>query len=276
VRLALLVCLVFGADAVPAAVLTPEDVVRMHVAGTDAETIIDEIRSSGGSFELDDEMVVELRAAGLPPAVIEAMLARSPVPASIEEPASTAPLPERRAATLRILLNPARDPAKPERLRLSVRIDVELRTALGLHRSTEGSWIQDLAIFVACLSSTHVPDHWRSKSALGRDFNRMPRHTELLFVGNAKRDENKDGTVQLELEIPEALDVELEPAIPHDLMLGVAVRIDDRYYLIASERRDDIVLDAPRALGATITSGRRNASLGQIEVHFEEPAPPTP
>jgi len=272
VRLALLACLVLAAGSAPAGALTPEDVVRMHVTGIDAETIVEQIRSSGGAFELDDEMVVELRAAGLPSAVIEAMLATSPAPESVEEP----PAPEFQASSLRILLNPARDPTKPERLRLSVQIGAELKNALGLHRSTEGSSVQDVAIFVACLSSTHVPDHWRTKSALGRDFDRMPRHAQLLFVGDAKRDENKDGTVQLELEIPEALEVPLESATPHDLMLGVAVRIDDRYYLVASDRRDDVTSDAPLALRATITSGRRNVALEQIEVHFEEHARPTP
>ena len=271
-RLALLACLVLGAGTATAGALTPEDVVRMHVTGIDAETIVEQIRSSGGSFELDDEMVVELRAAGLPSAVIEAMLATSPAPEIVEEP----PAPEFQGSPLRILLNPARDPTKPERLRMSVRIGPELKNALGLHRSTEGGWIQDVAIFVACLSSTHVPDHWRTKSPLGRDFDRMPRHAQLLFVGDAKRDENKDGTLQLELEIPETLEVELESATPHDLMLGVAVRIDDRYYLIASDRRDVAVSDVPLALRATITSGRRNVALEQIEVHFEEHARPTP
>ena len=132
----------------------------------------------------DEEMVVELGAAGVPQSVIDAMLERMAELAPAEEPVLAVEplaLPEEAPPSLRILLNPDRKPGKPSLLRISGEVDFQMRRNLDLDRLAEGSEFSDIAIFLACRSPTHVPDHWRSQSALGRDFDRMPRHRLLLL-----------------------------------------------------------------------------------------------
>jgi hypothetical protein len=241
--------------------LTEEEVVRMSVRGASAEAIIAEVGSRPAQFALDEEMIAELVAAGVPQVVIDAMLERmaelEPVdePVLAQEPALSGEAPP----LLRILLNPDRKPDKPELLRLS----------------DERSEFSGIAIFLACRSPTHVPDHWRSRSPLGRDFERMPRHRLLSFVDGAEHKQRKNGPDLFELEIPPALEVALEADAPHHLMLGVAVEIEGRYYLGASIDWEGFVLDEARDLRATITSGKHTTTGERVQIRFDKPdAPP--
>jgi hypothetical protein len=216
-----------------------EDVVVLFVGGTPASAIVERIRAAEDvAFDLSEEMVGELRIAGLPDEVIQAMIARQnelhpPEPEA--EPVVTV----METGRLRIALNPRaeEDADKPRpTLQLSTTIDPQTAQALRL-RATDAA-ITDLAIALICRTATHVPDHWRSQSPLGRDFISAPRHRLLAFFPGATE---KDG--RLVLEIPPEIDVEVEPGDAHDLTLAIAVQAEDRYFLIASDGLDGIVLD---------------------------------
>ena len=257
--------------------LTEEEVVRMSVRGETAEAIIAEIRRRPARFALDDEMIVELGAAGVPQSVIDAMLERMAELAPAKEPVPAVELtalPEQAPPSLRILLNPDRKAGKPSLLRISGEVDFQMRRNLDLDGLVEGTEFSDVAIFLACRSPTHVPDHWRSQSALGRDFDRMPRHRLLLLLGGAERKQRKSEPDLLELEIPPELDVILDAGIPHHLMLGIAVEIGDRYYLMAEDPWDGFVLNGSREVRATITSGKQTTQFGQMEVRFDRSGDP--
>ena len=62
--------------AEPATPMTDEDVVRLYVSGVDPESIIERIRAAEVAFDISDEMLEELRAAGLPGELIQAMVER--------------------------------------------------------------------------------------------------------------------------------------------------------------------------------------------------------
>lgn len=249
--------------------LTEEEVVRMFAAGQPTAVILDEIGRRPQHFVLDGEILEELRAAGLPPQIIEAMRARK---AEAESGArSTAATPEasqEARAPLHILLNPERRPGKPERLLGAGKVGFELGRALGLEPALVGSDFEDLAIVLACLSPTHVPDHWRSTSPLGRDFGRMPRHEVLSFHAGALRVEHT-----LELEIPASLEALLDPGAAHDLLLGVAAQIGGRFYLLDHDVWKDVLPRQVPALRATISAGR-SGNLAEIDVRCESAALP--
>jgi hypothetical protein len=216
-----------------------EDVVVLFVGGTPASAIIERIRAAENvAFDLSEEMLGELRIAGIPDEIIQAMILRQnelhpPEP----EAEPVAPVVE--TGRLRVALNPGaeEDPDKPRpTLKLATTIDAQMAESLRL-RSTDAE-ITDLAIALICRTATHVPDHWRSQSPLGRDFITAPRHRLLAFIPGAT---TRDGS--LVLEVPAEIDVVIEPGEAHDLTLAIAVQAEDRYFLIASDGLDDVVLD---------------------------------
>lgn len=229
----------FAADVAP---MTEEDVVRLFVGGASTEAILDEIRTRPAAFELAQDMLEELRLAGIPQAVIDAMTARMAElePVVPETPSAPAAAP----AVLRVKLNPDRSSGKLGLLRIGGRITVEMAENLGLPARVEGESFEDLAIFVMCRTATHVPDQWRTRSPLGRDFVMSPRHKMLAFVSGATvedRGEDPDGAL-LTLEIPPEIEIDLAPDDAHDIVVGVAIQGGGRYYRFASATRDDVVL----------------------------------
>jgi hypothetical protein len=248
------ICLACAAAAGSAAPLTEEDVVRLFVAGVPIPKILAEIDGREVAFTLDAEMLGELRAAGLPESLLTAMLERQAQTAAPQaEPVEPAPVAARfHPLTVLLALEPAMTPPV-------------LRTAT----EAPGARIDDVALFLACVSPTHVPDQWRSHSPLGRDFDSMARHEMLSFVSGARPRPGHDA--QLELDIPAQLEVALEPGTEHDLWLGIAVRIDGRFQHLTHAAWDDLLLEAPRSLRATLSQGR-SGRLDQLALRFERDA----
>jgi hypothetical protein len=243
--------------------MTLEDVVRLFVQGTSPEDLIRRIESSQVDFDLSEEMVEELRLAGLPDEVLEAMARRQ---LELHPPAETEPSAQEDDVTLDAGLT----------LRLALAGGMALRTGeedrgvrvadfvppatleqLGVR--DEQARITNLAVYVACHSSTHVPDHWRSKTPLGRDFATVTRHKLLAFQADATQEspgktrallasllggpaspEASDWSI-LNLPLPEEIVVELEAGEAHDLSFGFAVQIGGRYYRVVSDETDDFV-----------------------------------
>jgi len=273
-----------GNTELPAA-LSEEDVVRMFVQGLPADELIRKIETSPGEYELSDEMVEELRIAGLPQAVIEAMIRRQAEMHPVVTEAG--PQTERGAPRLIVRLNPVWKPKDDEPLPTLLALDTidpELAQRLGTSRSDLP--ITDLGIALFCRTADHVPDHWRSKSPLGRDFINAARHRMLAYVSGADskpagKFRNKmikllmapgarDSVAELNvlsLEIPERLTVELEPGVAHDLTLGIVVRIGDRNYLTMADHRDSVVLG--ESGDTTIRATLRGSNKNPLEAHVK-------
>ena len=269
----------------PPAVLTEEDVVRMFVQGVGEDELIRKIETSPGEYDLSDEMVEELKIAGIPDTVLQAMIRRQ----AEMQPVAEQPLAVDASGAPRLVLRLNPEWKGPEGqvlplLRTLDSVDPELAQSLGL-RSNELP-ITDLAIALFCRTADHVPDHWRSRTPLGRDFTRAPRHRMLVFVSGAEsnpaskfrntlnklvmapgaRDALADLNV-LSLEVPDQLSVELEPGVSHDLTLGIALQIGDRHYLALAAERDGVVLDegGETTLAAILRGGRKNPLKARIE-----------
>jgi hypothetical protein len=235
-----------------AAPMSDEDVVRLYISGSAVDEIIEQINSSEVAFDLSEEMLHELRLAGLPAELIEAMIARQAetdgddAPPGDDKPAA--------GASLRIRINPAGEGEQRDPLRVIDLIDEATSELLRLR--TADPIFTDMAIFVACRTQDHVPDQWRSKSPLGRDFISVQRHRMLYFILGAEQSARRGRTV-LELDLPPEIEIELEPDVAHDLTLGIALRTEGRFYLVASDDLDGLVLqEGERVLEAEFSGGR--------------------
>jgi len=243
--------------------MTLEDVVRLFVQGSSTEDLIARIETSQVDFDLTEEMLDELRLAGLAEEVIEVMgqrqrqlhpTATPEIELAQEEVAPPAGL------TVRLTLQGGKSLRKGDLdrgLRVADLVPPDTLKQLGV-RDPEAR-ITNVAFYVACHSSTHVPDHWRGHTPLGRDFHSVTRHKMLAFHSEAMPDNggeaapetsppSEDGATPkadqrtvLKLEIPEKIAVELDPTEEHDLSAGVAVQIDGRYYRVVSDEAEDFV-----------------------------------
>ncbi len=212
-----------GATAPPALPLTNDDIVRMVASATPEHEILEAIRARPEAFDVADDMVAELKLAGVSASIIAAMaqkVAGSAPPAIPAEPLKVG------RARLVVTLNPAG--AGPRTLKLPAWADEDAKLRLQLSKENEQREVKDLAVFLACSSPEHVPDLWRSKTPLGRDMVSVPRHEMLAFVAGDTPAGKKP-----RLALPSRIEADVDEAEPHDLILGVAARIGDRWVQLA-------------------------------------------
>jgi hypothetical protein len=212
-----------GAAGPPAPALTNEDIVRMVASGTPERDILEVIKTREEAFDVADDMISELKLAGVSAPIIAAMMkkvAESAPPAVAAEPAA------KNRAHLVVALNPGG--AGPRTLKLPAWADETTKVRLQLPKETEQRQVKDIAVFLACSSPEHVPDLWRSKTPLGRDMVSVPRHEMLAFFAG-----DTPAGKPPRLTLPASLEADVDATEPHDLMLGVAARIGDRWIQLA-------------------------------------------
>ena len=210
------------ADDAPApsdAPLTNEDIVRMVASGAAESATLATIRSRREAFDLSDEMVDELKLAGVSAAIVTAMKQRH---AELVPPVVPVPRPSRGRAPVVVSLTAGG--AGSRTLHVPEWADEDAKALLRLPKENDQREVKDLAVFLACAASEHVPDLWRSKSPLGRDMNFVARHEMLAFVAG-----DTPAGKSPRLVLPALLEAEIDDTEPHDLVLGIAARIGDRW-----------------------------------------------
>lgn len=278
--------------------LRNEDVVRMLVAGQRAEQVIEAIRSREVDFDLSDEMMDELRLAGVPGPVIQAMrerqaeteASRAEESASVETEAGAGE--ESPALTVELPSAPfTEDSEEPVRaLFFPTTLDDRAAQRLQLGNRDEDRAVTSIAIFVACITPEHVPDHWRSKSSLGRDFVSIPRHRLLAFFpggsevayGDLPRPIRKRLNVAfpslrkgnmrfLQLDLPERLEAGVDRGAAHHILLGTAIQAGGRYLSVAAVDRPNVVPGESGArLAARVLYSNDEADLFRLGVELLE------
>jgi len=247
---ALLLAMVLAA-AVAVSPLTNEDVVRWVAAGKPQAEILNEIASRPPAFDVSDDMLAELRLAGVPEPVIAAMRARQ---------AETTPPPvSDRPARGKVRLTLAF--AETPKLTVPKRASGGLAERLKLPSGEDATVVHDLAVFLACVTPEHVPDQWRTKSPLGRDLEGVPRHEMLLFVPG----DTPDGAAPT-VTVPDRMEAEVDDIEAHDLVLGVAARIGDRWRVLALVKRAGVKVAKDTPPLAARIAGSGAAFLFKVEL----------
>jgi hypothetical protein len=262
---AALIATLLAATGLASDPMTEEDVVRMYVAGRSADEIVREIERREPGYELSPEMLDELRNVELPEVVIEAMTRRQAEAEQAEAVTEQSPVPDPAPRpSLRIHLNPARA-GSPVTVGVRARIDPQVAAEWELGNAPEDREFADVALFLLCHTADHVPDQWRLKSPLGRDFRSVMRHKLLEFVSGAGGEDAADGGRRVKLEVPAELEVALEPGVAHDLALGLALRVSGRYYVVATDTWPGIVINAD---GLDVSARVTGRSLRTFKVRF--------
>lgn len=238
-----------------------EDVVRMLVSGEDVSAILSEIRSRAVDFDVSEEMLEELRIAGVPPEIIEAMRERHAELHPAEQPVDEEPAIQEIVTDVPVVViefvHPAAGPDEPEPTPAAVyfpgKLPAPAAQALQLGDGSQPVEVEAVAVFVACRTAIHVPDYWRSQSPLGRDFVSMSRHRMIAFhrgdarvvggdlpAGTARRLPKVPGDVgYVRVELPQSLEAAINLSEPHDLSFGVAIEVGGRFLRIVSDDREN-------------------------------------
>ena len=274
-----------AATATPApdpAPLTNEDIVRLVVHGTAESAIVREIAVRPPDFDLDPGVVAELEHVGVSRSIIEAMRRRQidagvrPGPGSPATPGPSATsLPatpdaaDQGTVVVTFAPAPAGDPPA-EIFAIAAR-------PKGAPRPDDGEigLVTDLALVLACTTSTHVPDHWDTRTPLEG----APRHEILLFhPGSHHRDQHGFDLLVLDRDEPAPIRL---AAGRHALIAGLAGRHGSgAWRLIASDGETvDVAvgatvrlrLDARSALKGSRMTGYR---IEQVFTLAPEPAAP--
>jgi hypothetical protein len=275
-----LLSVVIGAEAP----MRTEDVVRMLVSGATTEETVEAIRARDVDFDLSEEMLDELRAAGVPDAVIEAMRERQvelhPAPAS--ETLEAEPESDRTELPAVVFeLVPVGDGGDEdgETLHFPGSLPPAIVAALEVGDGSEPAEVESVAVFVACRTAYHVPDYWRSKSPLGRDFLSMPRHRMLVFLRGSERVPRGEVTGRiatvtdaaefLRLELPSTVESPLALDEPHDLMVGLAVEVGGRFVRLLSDERDGLTVSPDTAIELVVGNGDAGDGFGVVTAFGE-------
>jgi hypothetical protein len=245
--LALMVISAAGARAA-AWPMNNEDVVQMLAAGRSEAEVRRAIESAERvTFELDAEMVDELKRAGVSDALLDAMRKRQAEMPQTAAPASPEPAPVARGIVeLRFVPKAAKKPG--ERPMLQVPVEPG-RAALMLPGVSRRDVVLDLAVFLLCGTARHVPDHWDDLTELKN----FARHEMLLFQPSSRTAKLRGMEVR-EMEFPESLPASVD-AGTHRLMVAVAMRIGPAWVVVASAERADVPVEAGKKTVMTVTVG---------------------
>jgi hypothetical protein len=220
-----------------------EDVVMMLVGGENPARVIDVIRARVTEFDLSDEMMTELGLAGVPAEVVRAMRERQaeidgPAEPVVDEGEPTAPAESE--SGFRVTIEDA-DVPEDDRTEgtfmvvLPALLTGPAAARLELPEDEASRTIARAAIAIACVEPRHAPDHWRAESPLGRDFFFTPRHKLVRFeVGTTSTpDPVESERPTIEVTFPTTIEGPLDGP-EHRLLIGLAVEVGDRWYLIRS------------------------------------------
>ena len=210
--------------------LTNEDIVRLVASGAPDRETIETIRSRTEAFDLSNEMIEELKLAGVSEAIVSAMRQRH---AELAPAAVAAARPTRGRVPVVVALGGSRT------LKAPAWADEDAKARFQLPKENDQRQVKDLAVFFACVTSEHVPDLWRSKTPLGRDMNSVVRHEMLAFaVGDTPAGKPP------RITLPAKLEADVEDGVPHDFVLGIAARIGDRWIQLAFKRLSKVTIEA--------------------------------
>ena len=165
--------------------LQEQDVVRWVMDGVETDTILQRLSTSETTgFQLDTEMLAELKAAGLSDSILEAMQAAQQRSRSSTEPTENSI--EWETSMTAMALGSRGDTEDPPTLYHSAVFTREDLVLAVDPEATSRPPIEDLIFFVGCRRDTHAPDQWRTKTILGDDYFLVPRHRLLWAQSSAE------------------------------------------------------------------------------------------
>lgn len=265
-----------SAAAPATAPLTNEDVVRMIMTGTPESEVLEAIAARPADFDLATEITHELREAGVPDRVLDAMRRRQAAMPRSGPPPLPAP-PAQPAGTLRLEFAAGDEGGPPsERSAIALR---KLPRGMPRRGGEEVGEVSDMALAVLCTTADHVPDHWDARTPLQG----APRHELLQFLPGSATAKVKGHEI-LYLDHRPVYDLPL-PAGGHHIVVAAAgkqagsgtwrlLESDGARISVLPGRATRMVLKAHSRIKGTFMTGFSVDSEWRIlSVEIREPGP---
>ena len=225
------------------ATLDNEAIVRRVMEGVPEAAVLEAIASAPRvAFDLDPEVVRELRAVGIPEKVLDAMRKRQAQERGPSSP-PRAPTPQGRAEIRFARAEPGKKSGERVTFQVIRKTPRWAAEQLGMLQRPE---VEDLAFFLVCTRPDHVPDHWQDSTEL-KDF---ARHERLLFR-RGSHPAKSHGFEVMALDLPGSLDLEL-PVGDHRLVAGVAVKVGPDWRAVASAERNPVEIRTDRSASLVV------------------------
>jgi hypothetical protein len=241
-----------------ATVLDDEAVVGMLLKGRPETEVLKAIESASRvSFDLEPDMIRELKAAGVSDKVLEAMRRRQAEMASAPH---AAPVPGP-TGKLQIRFRPAKDnkPQEPILFQVIKKTPRWAAEEMGMVQRPE---VDDLAFFLLCTRPDHVPDHWQDQTEL-KDFT---RHEKLLFRSGSHPSKSH-GFEVVQLDLPPSLTLDVAQG-EHRLVVGVAAKAGADWHVVASDELKQVAVDGSHTAALLVTLS--GSVVGSHMVGFKE------
>jgi hypothetical protein len=227
---ALLLGLALSPASAVDAPLTNEDIVRLAMHGTSESAILRAIAENPVDFDLEAEIVHELRSAGVAEAIIEAMRRRQAAMTHAPDPSPAGPAGAAAARGTLHLTFAGDTPDAPGAAGeiFAVRTPPRGVVAPG---GMEVGRAADLALAILCTTADHVPDHWDTITPIQG----APRHRVVLFRPGSRPGRVKGFEVLFLNRDP--VEPAALPAGSHDLIVGLAGQVpgSDFWRLLAAD-----------------------------------------
>ncbi len=207
--------------------LTNEDVVRMVAQARPEVEMLRIIAASKVDFDLDPDVVVEMRRAGVPEKILRAMRQRQTEAGGRSAPPPVPPL--RAAGSVELIFLPMEEGVGARGKPSFSLIRRTPRWASRQLAMPEKAEVEELAIFLLCSSAEHVPDHWSGRTPLKN----FVRHELLVFRAGSHPGKLK-GFEVLFLDLPASLHIPVPEGI-HSLVVGVAGKTGPDWHVAASD-----------------------------------------
>jgi len=242
--------------------VTNEEIVRMVAAGRLEAEILRVISASAVDFDLDPEILTEMRRVGVSEKILSAMRERQALVGA--PPPPTSALSAVRRGKVELTFAPTGKSAKQSVRPSFLMVRDYPRWAKDRLPLPATAEIEDLALFVACTTPDHVPDHWQDRTPL-KDF---LRHELLVFHAGSHPGKTK-GFAVVFLDVPAILTVDL-PAGDHRLVVGVAMKVGPDWHVAGSDGRDGVLIAQGRVTGIQVRLSARIAGSSRTGYKHEQ------
>jgi hypothetical protein len=252
--LAALLLLAAEAPAPPAPPMTDEEVVRRVLAGEAVEAILADVRTRPASFDVSEEMLAEMRRAGVPEALLAAMTARAAEAPAVEEPAPAAP-----TAALR-LRTESPDFTVPRLLGPQLVAELELPA---------GALEADAAA-LAVLCTTERGQHPR-EAALRWPEGRIPERLKKarLLVFRPAVESGRSGK-SLRVDLGPEVTVPLAADVSHDVLVALLARAGGVWVVLGGDEIHGVRPAAAAPALADLTIKRVSGPIVRVAVRRPE------
>ena len=215
--------------------MTDDEVVRRLSAGESMDAVLADVQRRPPAFDVSEDMLAELRSAGVPEALLNAMIARAAAAPPKEEPpappAAPAPMTELRLTATKLVVAVSR--------RLDPQLIAELELPAGA--------LEADALALAVFCTTHGHD---DPGVLRWPEGRVPKgFADGRLLAFFPATEGSGSGSKLRVALPDPMVIPLSAGVSHDLVVAALLRAGSTWVVLSRDQ-----LNGVRAAAGSFTA----------------------